>query len=64
MFEVGVFNNNIQFLNLKGHPNCITGSRVMVILLNGCICLLVELHREGSATNEATLSSFDPARKA
>ena len=24
-----------KILNLEGHPNCITGSKVMVILLNG-----------------------------
>ena len=38
----GAFSHNIyniktrqQILNNKGHPNCITGSRVTAILLNG-----------------------------
>ena len=35
--------------NLEGYPNCITGSKVKEILLKQGICLLVELHREGSA---------------
>ena len=26
-----------EILNLEGHPNCITGSKVTVILLNGWI---------------------------
>ena len=26
-----------EILNLKGHPNCITGSKVTAILLNGLI---------------------------
>ena len=26
-----------EILNLKGHPNCITGSKVTTILLNGWI---------------------------
>ena len=27
----------LEILNLKGHPNCITGSKVTAILLNGWI---------------------------
>ena len=29
-----------EILNLEGHPNRITGSKVMVILLNGWILLI------------------------
>ena len=42
MVENGAFSRKIfyitivlELLNLKGHQNCITGSRVMAILLNG-----------------------------
>ena len=38
-----------NFLNPKGHQNPISRSKVMVILLKGGFCLLVELHLEGSA---------------
>ena len=38
-----------EILNLEGHSNCIVGSKVTAILLNGWIMLLVELHWEGSA---------------
>ena len=44
--------------HLKGYQNCIIGSKVMAILLNGYICLLLELHWEGSAFNKATPFSF------
>ena len=44
MVEDGAFSHKIDYvtffqeiLNLEGHPNCITGSRVTVILLNGWI---------------------------
>ena len=30
-----------EIINLEGHPNCITGSRVMAILLNGWILPIV-----------------------
>ena len=33
--KVDNFYNRWEILNIEGHPNCITGSRVMVILLNG-----------------------------
>ena len=46
------------FLNPEGHQNRIIGSKVTVILLKGGFCQLVELHREGSAINGATPSSF------
>ena len=46
MVEDGVFSHKIDFgrifkeiLNLEGHPNCITGSKVTVIFLNGWILL-------------------------
>ena len=44
MVEVGAFSHDIDYvgkfweiLNLKAHPNCITGSKVTAILLNGWI---------------------------
>ena len=44
MVEDGAFSHKIDYvsicleiLNLEGHPNCITGSRVTAILLNGWI---------------------------
>ena len=39
----------MEILNPEGHQNCITGSKVRAILLNGGFCPLEELHREGSA---------------
>ena len=39
-----------NFLNSEVHENFISGSKVMAILLKGWICLLVELHQEGSAS--------------
>ena len=38
-------------LNLEGHKYRCIGSRVTAILLNAWILLLVELHREESATD-------------
>ena len=35
--------------SLKGYQNRIIGSKVTAILLQGGFCLLVELHRGGSA---------------
>ena len=49
---------SLEIINPEGHPNCINGSRVTVILLMDGFCLLGELHREGSANNGATPSSF------
>ena len=53
---IGAFSHKIDYvtifkeiLNPERHPNRITGSKVMAILLNGGFCPLVELHREGSA---------------
>ena len=53
---VGTFSHRIDYitifneiLNLKGHPNRNTGSKVTSLLLKGGCCPLVELHREGSA---------------
>ena len=44
MVENGAFSHKVDFvlifkeiLNLEGHPKCITGSKVMAILLNGWI---------------------------
>ena len=44
MVEDGAFSKTIdnvtifkEILNLEGHTNCITGSRVKAILLNRCI---------------------------
>ena len=44
MVEVGAFSHKIDYvkickeiLNLEGHLNCITGSKVTAILLNGWI---------------------------
>ena len=58
----------MKIINLEGHPNCITGSRVTAILLNLWFCLLVELQRSmefvvlpiggASAINRATPSSL------
>ena len=47
-----------NFLNLKGHQNCITGWKVTAILLKGGFCLLVELHREGSAPAACAAGMF------
>ena len=48
MFEDGAFSHKIDYvtilyeiLNLEGHLNCITGSRVTAILLNGWILPIV-----------------------
>ena len=50
--EDGAFSHKVYYvtifweiLNLEGHPNRITGSKVTAILVNGWICLLVELQR-------------------
>ena len=34
-----------EILNPEGHPNCIIGSKVMAILMNGGFCPSVELHQ-------------------
>ena len=39
----------LEILNPKGHPNCITGSKLTAIFLNGGFCPMVELYQEGSA---------------
>ena len=48
----GAFNNKIAYisifreiLNLEGHQNCISGSRVREILMNGWIFLIGEASR-------------------
>ena len=41
------------FLNYEGHQNRLIGSKFTAILLEGELCLLVELHREGSAPEPA-----------
>ena len=45
-------------LNLEGHLNRWIGSKFKAILLNGCFCRLVELHREGSALQPAQQAVF------
>ena len=62
MVEYGAFSHKIdiltifkEILNLKGHLNHITGSRIMAILLNGLtLPLVLELHciGGGSAINK------------
>ena len=42
-----------SFLNLEGHQNCISGSKVMVILLNGLI-----LHIGGVASGRVCACSL------
>ena len=42
----GIFS---EILNPEEHQNRFIGSKVTAILLMGRFCLLVELHREGSA---------------
>ena len=56
MVEYCAFSHKIDYvknfkgiLNLKGHSNCISGSKVTAVLLNGWILTTGELHREGSA---------------
>ena len=51
MVQDGAFSHKIDYvtifeeiLNLEGHQNCITGSKVTAVLP-----ILVELHRKGSA---------------
>ena len=60
MIEDSAFSNKIdivkkfkEILNLKGHPNRITGSKVTAILLNGWSLPI----GEGSVINGATPSS-------
>ena len=50
--EDGAFSHKVYYvsifkeiLNLEGHPNRITGLKVTAILVNGWICLLVDLQR-------------------
>ena len=51
MVEYGAFSHKIDYptvltiLNLEGHPNHITGSRVSAILLNGRILPIGEASR-------------------
>ena len=59
MVKDGAFNHKIDYvtifveiLNLKGHQNCITGSRVTPILLNGWILPIV-----GASAVEGLLST-------
>ena len=57
MVEDGAFSHKIDYitifyetLNLEGHPNRITGSRVMAILLNGWLLPNSGVASEGSAS--------------
>ena len=45
-----------EILHLKGNPNCIIASRVTVILLEGWILVVGELHRKGSAPTACAAS--------
>ena len=61
----GAFSHKINYidiyseiLNLDGHPNRCIGSKVMAICWMGGFCLLVELHREGSASVACTACLF------
>ena len=36
-YKIAYVSHFKKILNLKGHPNCITGSKVTAILLNGWI---------------------------
>ena len=47
-----------EILNPEGHPNCITGSKVTAILLNGGFCPLMEPHQEGSPPAACTAGLF------
>ena len=47
-----------NLLNPEGHQNPFSDSKVTTILLKGCICLLVELHWEGSAPAACTEGFF------
>ena len=62
MVRNGAFSHKIDYitifseiLNLKGHPNCIAGSIVTVILLNGWI-----LHVGGASAVEGLRSTGLP----
>ena len=48
---------NLNLLNLRGYSNCVIGSKVTAIWVDG-FCLLFELYQEQSTINEATQSSF------
>ena len=49
----------LEILNLEGHQNCITGSRVTVILLNGWILPIGGTSAvEGVLSTGPTTSSF------
>ena len=61
MIGDGAFNHKIDYitifreiLNSEGHPNGITGSKVLAILLNGWILPVGGVHREGCARSQQT----------
>ena len=57
--EIDWFPILLEILNLKGHPNCITGSKVTVILLNGWILPIIGASvLEGLLSTGPTPSSF------
>ena len=47
-----------NFLNPVGHQNPISGLKVTAILIKGGCCLLVKLHREGSAPAASAAGFF------
>ena len=62
MFEDGAFSHKIDYeiLNLEGHPNCITGSRVMEIFLKLWILPIGGASAvEGMLSTGPTPSSFE-----
>ena len=67
MFNDGAISHKIKYvkicqeiLNLKGHQNCLIGSKVKAILVNGEFYLLVELHQEESARAACAAGLFFP----
>ena len=65
MVEDGAVSHKIDYiatfweiLNLEGHQNSITGSRVTAILLNGWIACWWSFIGGGSAINGASLFSY------
>ena len=48
-FSHKIDNFFLEILSLEGHPNRITGLKVMAILLNGCILSIGGVAWEGSA---------------
>ena len=65
MVQDGAFSQKIDYvpfffeiLNPKGHLNRFIGSKVMAILVKGGFYLVLELHREGSASAACAAGLF------